>query len=66
MSLWISLFQRPKRRHYALLDEEHRCRMLLTAVEPPRSERWIEVAEIRLDWIGKSIPAFHTAETPAL
>lgn len=38
MSLWISLFQRPKRRHYALLDEEHRCRMLLTAIEPPRSE----------------------------
>lgn len=66
MPSWISLLQRPRRRHYALLDEDDRCRMLLTAVEPPRSERWIEVAEIRLDWIGKSIPGVHAIETPAL
>ncbi|KRW73524.1 hypothetical protein ACYCFL_07970 [Stutzerimonas nitrititolerans] len=56
MSSWTRLFQRPKRRHFALLDEERRCRMLLTTVERPCSAQWIEVPEIRLDWIGKPIP----------
>ncbi|MFV0455998.1 MAG: hypothetical protein ACK5NQ_13580 [Pseudomonas sp.] len=56
MPLWTSLFQRPKRRHYALLDERNHCCMLLTAVERPRNERWIEVPEIRLEWLGKPIP----------
>lgn len=56
MSSWTRLFQRPKRRHFALLDEQRRCRMLLTAVERPSSTQWIEVPEIRLVWLGKPIP----------
>ena len=56
MSLLTALFQRPVRRHYALLDEERCCRMLLTAVQPPQGGHWVQVNEIRLGWIGRPLP----------
>ena len=56
MSLLTALFQRPVRRHYALLDEEQCCRMLLTAAQPPRSGHWVQVDEICLGWIGRPLP----------
>jgi len=30
--------------------------MLLTAKQRPQGERWVEIAEVRLDWIGKPLP----------
>lgn len=56
MPLSIAPLRQPKRRHFALLDEQRLCRMLLTAQERPRGERWVEVPEIRPDWIGKPVP----------
>ncbi|MEL7558422.1 hypothetical protein [Stutzerimonas chloritidismutans] len=56
MSLFKTLFRQRPLRHYALLDEQDRCRMLLTAKERPHGERWVEIAEIRLNWIGKPLP----------
>lgn len=55
MFLLIRLFARPARRHYALLDEQQRCRMLLTATERPRGERWVEVGEARLGMLGQPL-----------
>ena len=57
MSLLPALFlRRPVCRHYALLDEEQCCQMLLTAAEPPRNGHWVQVDEIRLGWIGRPLP----------
>ncbi|HBM09864.1 hypothetical protein CXF92_09340 [Pseudomonas sp. Choline-3u-10] len=56
MSLFRTLFRQHLPRHYALLDDQDRCRMLLTAKKRPIGERWVEIAEIRLGWIGKPLP----------
>ena len=61
MPLSLALLRPPRRRHYALLDEQRRCRMLLTAEQRPRGERWVEVPEIRLEWIGKPVPVVPAA-----
>ncbi|AHL74452.1 hypothetical protein CH92_04855 [Stutzerimonas stutzeri] len=56
MTLLTALFRRPTRRHYALIDDQQRCRMLLTSTQRPHGELWFEVMEIRLGWIGQSLP----------
>ncbi|QWV16945.1 hypothetical protein [Stutzerimonas zhaodongensis] len=56
MSLFKTLFRQHPPRHYALLDDQDRCRMLLTAKKRPIGERWVEIAEVRLGWIGKPLP----------
>lgn len=50
------LFSRQERRHYALLDDKRHCRMLLTATQRPEGDRWVEVVEARLAWIGRPLP----------
>ncbi|MGE6529100.1 hypothetical protein ACQKEM_08755 [Pseudomonas sp. NPDC077382] len=64
MSLFKTLFRHRPPRHYALLDDEDRCRMLLTAKERPHGERWVEIAEIRLGWIGKPLPGTDLQQSP--
>ncbi|NKQ10310.1 hypothetical protein [Pseudomonas sp. SST3] len=59
MSLLTALLRRPAPRHYVLLDDQRRCRMLLTSIAPPHGDRWVEVDEICLGMIGQSLP--HTA-----
>ncbi len=56
MSLLTALFSRPERHHYALLDENQCCRMLLTAAQPPQNGNWIQVDDIHLSWIGRPLP----------
>jgi len=36
--------------------EQGCCRMLCTATNRPRGRQWIEVGEVRLDWIGRPLP----------
>jgi hypothetical protein len=38
--------------------------MLLTAKERPHGERWVEIAEIRLGWIGKPLPRADLQQRP--
>lgn len=56
MPFSIALLHQPKRRHYVLLDEQRHCRMLLTTPERPHGEHWVEVPEIRPEWIGRPVP----------
>ncbi len=56
MRLLTALFRRPARRHYVLLDDQHRCRMLLTTIERPHGDGWIEVGKITLGMIGQPLP----------
>ncbi len=53
----LSLLRRPKPRHFALLDEHGRCRMLLSSAGKPEGAGWIELQELRLSWIGQQLPA---------
>jgi len=52
----ISLLRRRPPRHFALLDEHGRCRMLLSSVCKPEGVAWVEVEEARLSWIGQPLP----------
>lgn len=56
MPLFKNLFRPRAARHYALLDNQQCCCMLLTAKQRPQGERWVEITEIRLGWIGKPLP----------
>lgn len=53
----LSLLRRRTPRHFALLDEHGRCRMLLSSIDRPTSAAWIEIDEVRLSWIGQELPA---------
>lgn len=53
----LSLLRRRTLRHFALLDENGLCRMLLSSSEKPAGAKWIEIHEARLSWIGHEIPA---------
>ncbi|ABP78800.1 conserved hypothetical protein [Stutzerimonas stutzeri A1501] len=53
----ISLLRRRPARHFALLDEHGRCRMLLSSACKPAGAAWVEVEEVRLSWIGQPLPA---------
>lgn len=56
MTMFDALLRRSAPRHYALLDEQRCCRMLLTATKRPDGDRWVEVSEMRLGLIGKPLP----------
>lgn len=62
MSLFDALLRRSAPRHYALLDEQRCCRMLMTATKQPDGDHWVEVPEMRLGLIGKPLP--HAASAP--
>ncbi|SFI83932.1 hypothetical protein SAMN05216194_101585 [Stutzerimonas kunmingensis] len=51
----LSLLRRRKPRHFALLDEQGRCRMLLSSAGRPDGANWVEVEEApELDWPASS------------
>jgi len=52
----LSLLRRRKPRHFALLDEQARGRMLLSSAGRPDGANWVEVEEARLSWIGQHLP----------
>ena len=52
----LSLLRRRKPRHFALLDERGRCRMLLSSAGRPDGANWVEVEEARMSWIGQHLP----------
>lgn len=56
MNFLRRLLRLRSRQHYAFVDEQGCCRMLCTATNRPRGHRWIEVGEVRLDWIGRPLP----------
>lgn len=56
MSLLDALLRRSIPRHYALLDDQRCCRMLMTAAKQPDGDHWVEVPEMRLGLIGKTLP----------
>ncbi|MBE7375996.1 hypothetical protein [Pseudomonas lopnurensis] len=52
----LTRLRRRTPRHYALLDEHGRCRMLFSGASRPEGANWVEVQEARLSWIGRPLP----------
>jgi hypothetical protein len=56
MSLWSLLTPRARMRRYALLDAMGTCRALREARELPGEVGWVEVHELRNQWLGQTLP----------
>ena len=56
-SLWSLLsFTRP-RRCFARLDSAGRCQAFKQCQQPPVGDSWVEIKEIRLNWLHQVLPA---------
>lgn len=56
MSLWSLLTPRARMRRFALLDAMGTCRALREARELPGETGWVEVRELRDQWLGQPLP----------
>ena len=56
MSLWSLLTPRARMRRFALLDALGTCRALREARELPGEAGWVEVRELRSQWLGQTLP----------
>lgn len=58
MRFLISLFTpRPHHRSFALLDRNGRCQAFKQCSLQPMGEGWVEIDEIRLNWLHQPLPA---------
>ena len=56
ISLWSLLTPRARMRRFALLDATGTCRALREARELPAEDGWVEVRELRNQWLGQALP----------
>ena len=47
--------RKPRSRHFAMLDQQGRCRALWTLAHPPEKGTWIEVDEVDPSLLGKQL-----------
>ena len=58
MRLLVSLFTpRPHHRSFALLDRNGCCQAFKQCSLQPMGEGWVEIEEIRLNWLHHPLPA---------
>jgi hypothetical protein len=55
--LWSLFSPRPKFRSYALLDAQGRCQAFKHCSQAPAGHGWVEIEEIRLNWLHQPLPA---------
>ena len=46
-----------RHRHFARLDANGNCQAFKECCTPPVGESWVEVAETRLSWMHRPLPA---------
>ncbi|AVU77793.1 hypothetical protein PSH91_04710 [Pseudomonas sp. FP1154] len=64
MRFLISLFTpRPQHRCFALLDRNGRCQAFKQCSLQPMGEGWVEIEEIRLNWLHQPLPASARVQT---
>ena len=57
MRFLISLFApRPLHRSFALLDRQGRCQAFKQCSLQPMGDGWVEIDEIRLNWLHQPLP----------
>ncbi|MBC8996541.1 MULTISPECIES: hypothetical protein [unclassified Pseudomonas] len=58
MRYLISLFApRPLHRSFALLDRNGHCQAFKQCSLQPMGDGWVEIEEIRLQWLNQPLPA---------
>ena len=58
MRFLISLFTpRPHHRSFALLDRNGCCQAFKQCSLQPMGDGWVEIEEIRLNWLNQPLPA---------
>ncbi|UVM04243.1 hypothetical protein [Pseudomonas laurylsulfatiphila] len=58
MRYLISLFApRPLHRCFALLDRNGHCQAFKQCSLQPMGDGWVEIEEIRLNWLNQPLPA---------
>ncbi|UQS15026.1 hypothetical protein [Pseudomonas sp. HS6] len=58
MRYLISLFApRPLHRSFALLDRNGHCQAFKQCSLQPMGDGWVEIEEIRLNWLHQPLPA---------
>jgi hypothetical protein len=58
MRYLISLFApRPLHRCFALLDRQGHCQAFKQCSLQPMGDDWVEIEEIRLNWLNQPLPA---------
>ena len=55
--LWSLFAPRQKHRSFALLDQQGRCQAFKHCSLPPTGDGWVEIDEIRLNWLHHPLPA---------
>jgi hypothetical protein len=58
MRYLITLFApRPLHRSFALLDRDGHCQAFKQCSLQPMGDGWVEIDEIRLNWLNQPLPA---------
>ncbi|WP_288095255.1 hypothetical protein [Pseudomonas sp.] len=58
MRFLVSLFTpRPRHRSFALLDSKGHCQAFKQCSLQPMGDGWVEIEEIRLNWLHRPLPA---------
>ncbi|CAI8762818.1 hypothetical protein SOP85_12255 [Pseudomonas sp. YuFO20] len=58
MRFLVSLFApRPRHRSFALLDSNGHCQAFKQCSLQPMGDGWVEIEEIRLNWLQQPLPA---------
>jgi hypothetical protein len=58
MRFLVSLFTpRPRHRSFALLDSNGHCQAFKQCSLQPMGDGWVEIEEIRLNWLHRPLPA---------
>ena len=64
MLLTLLGFNRPE-RCFARLDSAGRCQAFKQCKQPPVGDSWVEIKEIRLNWLHQVLPANARIASPA-
>ena len=55
--LWSLFAPRQQHRSFALLDRQGRCQAFKHCALAPTGDGWVEIEEIRLNWLRQPLPA---------
>jgi len=65
MRFLVSLFApRPRHRSFALLDSNGHCQAFKQCSLQPMGDGWVEIEEIRLNWLHQPLPASARVSQP--
>jgi len=64
---WLGLLLSVTRPHrcFVRLDASGRCQAFIQCIKPPAGDNWVEIEEVRLNWLHQVLPANARVAPPA-